>query len=330
MTYFRALPQVARPIPEGAYQLAGGWCWFDRLEVLDRSGRSEIIAAKEAPEEVLKELTGKRPRVAGMSMSEPNTMGILNVTPDSFSDGGLFDTTPSAAKQAKEMIAHGVQIVDIGGESTRPGAQEVKADQEIERVVPAIHAVRVQSDVPISIDTRKAAVAKAALNAGANLVNDVSALSYDPALAGAVADSGAPVCLMHAQGNPQTMQANPQYDNVVLDVYDYLLDRIKFAAQAGISKEKIVVDPGIGFGKTAEHNLALLHRISIFHSLGCPILLGASRKKFVGTISGEPYAKERVGGSLAIALNAYAQGVQILRVHDTKETTQALRLAQEL
>jgi dihydropteroate synthase len=205
----------------------------------------------------------------------------------------------------------------------------VPPEQEISRTVPVIEALD-GLGVPISIDTRNALTARAGLKAGATLVNDVSALTHDPAMAGAVCESGAPVCLMHAQGDPQTMQDAPRYGDVLLDVYDHLSGRIAAARAAGVPLHRIVVDPGIGFGKTQEHNLALLKRISLFHTLGCPVLVGASRKRFIGTIGLAPEARTRAPGSIAVALHAVAQGVQMLRVHDTAETAQALRLARAL
>ena len=252
-------------------------------------------------------------------------MGILNVTPDSFSDGGRFDGTAAAASSARAM-ADDVSMIDIGGESTRPGATPVSVDEEISRTVPVLEALT-ELDVAKSIDTRNAVTARAALAAGAGLVNDVSAMTHDPGMAAAVAESGAPVCLMHAQGDPQTMQDAPLYDDVVLDVYDQLAARVQAAAAAGIPRARILVDPGIGFGKTLEHNLALLRRLSLFHGLGCAVLLGASRKRFIGTIGQAPEAQNRAPGSIAVALHGVTQGVQLLRVHDTAATAQALRLA---
>jgi dihydropteroate synthase len=253
-------------------------------------------------------------------------MGILNVTPDSFSDGGLFEDPSVAVAHAREMQTAGVDIIDIGGESTRPGAAVVPVAQEIARTAPVIAAIRTQSAVPISIDTRKAPVAQAAIAAGAGLINDVAALGFDPDLARVAVDAGVPVCLMHAQGDPATMQHDPRYDDVLLDVYDFLAARVAVAEAAGIPRDRIVVDPGIGFGKTVAHNLALLGGLALFHGLGCPILLGASRKRFIGTIAGADNAADRVAGSVAVAVHGVRQGVQILRVHDTYETRQAVDL----
>ena len=322
--YFKPLLQITGPRPEGAVAL--GWCWFDRVAVLRRDRAPEVIAARDVPAEVLRVLTAPRAPVAGLTFDVPRIMGILNVTPDSFSDGGDFQDASAAVTHAQAMIAAGADILDIGGESTRPGAVTVDNAAEIARTAPVIAAIRAKSAVPISIDTRKADVAAAALQAGATLVNDVAAMSYDPAMAGITAAAKAPICLMHASGDPATMQNNPTYDNVLLDVYDYLAARIALAEAAGIARGLIVVDLGIGFGKTLEHNLELLRGLSLFHGLGCPILLGASRKRFIGTIGNAPEAKDRMAGSVAVALHGVAAGVQILRVHDTYQTRQAVSL----
>ncbi|MGP3698738.1 dihydropteroate synthase [Rhodobacter sp. NSM] len=329
MTYFRPIPIADAARPPDALPLAGGPLFFDRVECLERGRAPEIIPAAELDAAALAPLTAPREPVAGLPMDRPQIMGILNVTPDSFSDGGRFAALPEALAQAQRLVADGADMLDIGGESTRPGAAEVDPAEEIRRTVPVIEMLRGQGlETPVSIDTRKAAVAEAALKAGADLVNDVAALTWDMGLAGVVADRQAPVCLMHAQGTPQTMQDDPHYEDVLLDVYDWLAERIAAAEAAGIPKARIVTDPGIGFGKTAGHNLALLRRLSLFHGLGCPILLGASRKRFIGTLSGEPVADRRIAGSIAVALAGAAQGAQILRVHDVRETRQALVLWQ--
>ncbi|MBK1634709.1 dihydropteroate synthase [Rhodovulum adriaticum] len=324
--YFRPIVQNDPARPSDALPIAGGWAWFTRAEELSRDGPPRIIPAHSIPFEERAALTAPRPAVAGLTMDRPRIMGILNVTPDSFSDGGRFDR-PEAALAQGRALAVASDILDIGGESTRPGAAEVPLTDEIARTAPVIEALRAAGlTCPISIDTRKAPVAEAALAAGAGLVNDVSGFDFDPALAGLVARAGVPVCVMHAQGTPETMQADPRYDNVLLDIYDALAERIARAQAAGIPRSHIVVDPGIGFGKTVGHNLALLRGLSLFHGLGCPILLGASRKSFIGMVSGEEDAARRAPGSIAVALAAMAQGVQILRVHDAAETRQALRV----
>ncbi len=309
-----------RPIPEegGALPLAGGWLRFSRLERLERGGvPPRILSADAAPPEVLSALTAPRAPVMGVGLDRPSVMGIVNATPDSFSDGGTYD----GIAHGRALIAQGADVLDIGGESTRPGAADVTEAEEIARVVPVIAALR---DKPISVDTRKAQVARAALDAGAGLVNDVSGFDFDPALAQLVASTGVPVCLMHAQGVPATMQDQPSYDDVLLDVYDALAARIARAEAAGIPRARILVDPGIGFGKTLDHNLAILNRISLFHGLGCAILLGVSRKRFIGEVAAEPTPRERMPGTLGVTLASVGQGVQMHRVHDVAATVQGL------
>ena len=311
-----------RPIPEegGALPLAGGWLRFSRLERLERGGAPpRILSADAAPPEVLSALTAPRAPVMGVGLDRPSVMGIVNATPDSFSDGGTYD----GIAHGRALIAQGADVLDIGGESTRPGAADVTEAEEIARVVPVIAALR---DKPISVDTRKAQVARAALDAGAGLVNDVSGFDFDPALAQLVASTGVPVCLMHAQGVPATMQDQPSYDDVLLDVYDALAARIARAEAAGIPRARILVDPGIGFGKTLDHNLAILNRISLFHGLGCAILLGVSRKRFIGEVAAEPTPRERMPGTLGVTLASVGQGVQMHRVHDVAATVQGLAL----
>lgn len=329
-TYYRPIAMTEAARPAGALPLAGGWCWFDRVEVLTREGSRGLMAAADVPADVRARLTGPRADLGGLSFGQPTLMGILNVTPDSFSDGGRFIETDAAVAQARALLET-ADILDIGGESTRPGAAEVSVAEEIARTAPVIGALRAAGvSAPISIDTRKAEVAEAALDAGASFVNDVAALTYDAGLGPLVAERGVPLCLMHAQGTPATMQVDPQYEDVLLDVYDFLEERIGAAEAAGISRARIITDPGIGFGKNVQHNLNLIRGLSLFHGLGCPILLGASRKRFIGTIGQAPEADRRGPGTLAVTLAGIAQGVQIHRVHDTTETRQALRLWQAI
>jgi dihydropteroate synthase len=307
--------------------VAGGWTWFDRVEVMARDERPHCIELDDVPGDVLDRLTSPRAAICDLQWGKPQVMGILNITPDSFSDGGQHAGFEDALAHAHAMARAGADLLDIGGESTRPGAEEVAVEEEVARTVPAIRALRESGlQTPISIDTRKGAVAARALEAGADLVNDVSALTFDHDLTTLVASTKAPVVLMHAQGDPRTMQDNPQYEDVLLDVYDALSERVEAAVAAGIARERIIVDPGIGFGKTVEHNMRLLTHMSLFHGLGCPILLGASRKRFIGAITGVSAAGERMAGSVAVALHGILQGVQIVRVHDTAETVQAARM----
>ena len=263
------------------------------------------------------------PRV--IRLDQPQVVGILNVTPDSFSDGGEFLDKPEAAQaHAAAMLEAGAAIIDVGGESTRPGAAAVWEGDELKRVVPAIAGLAAMG-AAISIDTRRVAVMAAALSAGAHIVNDVSALRHDPdSLAFAVA-SGAPVVLMHAPDGAD-LHAQPSYGDVVLDVFDWLKARRDVALAAGIVAERIILDPGIGFGKSLADNLALLNALPLFHALGCPLLVGASRKRMIGALSNEAPAHKRLGGSLTLAIEAMAAGVQLIRVHDVAETVQALHV----
>tara|TARA_R110000796_G_scaffold45616_20_gene110363 strand:- start:3945 stop:4961 length:1017 start_codon:yes stop_codon:yes gene_type:complete len=325
--YYRPLVQIGPVRPDTALQLAGGWGWFTHVEMVSRSKTSQVIEAAEIPADVLARLTAKRAVVAGLSMDRPQIMGILNVTPDSFSDGGRHSNQYEAVLAGQAMVAAGADIIDVGGESTRPGAELVAVENEIERVAPVIKGLRAAGlRNAISIDTRKAAVAEAAVLAGATLVNDVSGFTFDAELAPFCHRHQIPLCVMHAQGEPATMHLDPFYDNVLLDVYDVLDRQINLLVESGIPREMILADPGIGFGKTLEHNLALLARISMFHALGTPLLLGVSRKKFIGTIGQTDNTQNRVAGSIAVALAGLAQGVQIIRVHDVAETRQAVSL----
>ena len=328
MTYYRPIPSTDRARPTGAFPLAGGWAWFDTVEAMHRDAPSRLIPAADIPAEALENLTKPRAPIAGLTFDTPRLMGILNVTPDSFSDGGEHFAPDAALAHARAMTDQGADILDIGGESTRPGSTEVAIEEEIRRTAPVIGAIRAEMATPISIDTRKAPVARAAHDHGADLVNDVAGFTFDPDLAPYCAAENLPVCVMHAQGTPDIMQKDPRYDNVALDVYDYLAARVTALETLGIPRKNIIVDPGIGFGKTLEHNLTLLQNLALFHGLGCAVLLGASRKRFIGTIGGAESARHRAPGSVAVALAGVAQGVQLLRIHDVSETAEALRLWQ--
>jgi dihydropteroate synthase len=255
-------------------------------------------------------------------------MGVVNVTPDSFSDGGANFDPADAIATTRRLLAEGAAIVDVGGESTRPGAQPVSAEEELRRVVPVLEAL---AGSPVSIDTAKAQVAARALDLGAELVNDVTALRGDPELAGVVADGGAYLCLMHMRGEPRTMQENPRYDDVVADVLRFLDERLTFAVAQGVSEESICLDPGIGFGKTVEHNFELLRRLDELTALGRPILVGISRKSSLGKIMGDPDAKTgTTAASVGAAVVAYERGASIFRVHDVREHVEALTTARAL
>ncbi len=256
-------------------------------------------------------------------------MGILNVTPDSFADGGRYPDVDAAVARGVEMARQGASIVDVGGESTRPGAAAVSAAEELDRVLPVVRGLRQRTPVPISIDTYKAEVARRALDEGADMVNDISALRFDPAMAGLVAAEDVPVVLMHMQGRPRTMQVAPRYDDVVREVADFLRERVAHAVKSGVGPERIVVDPGIGFGKGLEHNLALLRHLRALGELGRPVLVGLSRKSFIGRIEEAAPAGPagRLEGSLAGAAAAVLAGAHMVRVHDVAETLRAVRVA---
>lgn len=254
----------------------------------------------------------------------PKVMGILNVTPDSFSDGGKFTLLDDALVQACSMVDEGAEFIDIGGESTRPGAAQVSEQEELDRVIPIIQRLNKMVDVRISIDTSKANVMREAVNAGASLINDVRALQEEGAL-DAAAQSGADICLMHMQGQPRTMQNTPYYDDVTLEVKQFLSKRIEDCVQKGINKDKIYLDPGFGFGKSLSHNYQLLNQLELFHSLGCPLLVGISRKSMLGNLLSRD-VDERLAGSLAAATISAMKGAQILRVHDVKETVDAVKV----
>jgi dihydropteroate synthase len=254
-------------------------------------------------------------------------MGVVNVTPDSFSDGGRFFDHDAALRQARRLIMEGADILDIGGESTRPGAEPVSADEEAARVAPLIQALRAESDVAISIDTMKPSVAREAVGAGATIWNDITALNWAPDSLQVAASLGCTVVLMHMQGEPRTMQVQPRYEDVVGEVSAFLVERAEASVRAGVSKDRIWLDPGIGFGKTLQHNLSLLHSLRSLAGLGYPLLMGVSRKGFIkGIDPAATHAEDRLGGSLAAALWSAAQGASVVRVHDVAQTVQALKV----
>jgi len=343
-TYLRPTAFVDAPfgLDGKVARLAGGMLWFSAVEWIrvDAGSRvsAELVAVehvaarlRDAPETrgAWDRLTSPRPPLTlgerVVRLDQPQVVGIVNVTPDSFSDGAKSADADSASEAGGRQAASGAAIVDVGGESTRPGAKPVWEGDEIGRIEPVI-ARLARGGAAVSIDTRKAAVMRAALAAGVGMVNDVSALSFDAEAAKVVAEAGCPVALMHHQGTPETMQKEPAYGDVLIEVFDWLEARIAAAEAAGIARERIVVDPGIGFGKTLQHNLLLLNGLSLLHGLGCAIMVGASRKRMIGALSNEASVNERLGGSVALALKAAEQGVQLHRVHDVAETVQALKV----
>lgn len=345
---------IAPALAAGAisYPLAGGPLGFLRVRVtVLRDG--EILAEdaveaaaladarRQLPGRLAAELdrrfqalTGRRPPLAlasgsALGLDRPRLMGIVNVTPDSFSDGGRHFDPAAAIAHGEALLQDGADILDIGGESTRPGAQSVPEEEEARRILPVIAALASAGAI-VSVDSRKASVQRLAIEAGAQIVNDVSALTFDPESLALAAASGAPVILMHAKGGPETMQKRPRYRHVLAEVFAYLRGRVAACNAAGIPSERIVIDPGIGFGKTVEHNLALIEGLAALHGLGCPILLGASRKRFISALAGDMPVDARAPGSIAAALAGVARGAQILRVHDVGATRQALAINQGL
>lgn len=353
--YLRPVGRVSAPMAAGqaSFDFAGSGFRFMGAQIYARTAHAGILASYFPAETILSSLDVLAPSVQAqlrtqitnlsrppaplelknglkLSFTKPLVMGVLNVTPDSFSDGGKFLDVGLAARHARAMAAAGAGLIDIGGESTRPGATPVWEGEEADRIVPVIEALS-DEDFAISVDTRNALVMERALAAGAHIINDVSALTHDPDSLPLAADAGVPVVLMHAQGDPRTMQDAPSYKHVLLDVYDYLAERIAVCERAGIKKSNIIIDPGIGFGKrVVRDNLALINGIMLFRTLGCPVLLGASRKRFVGAITGIETAEERLAGSLAAAMYGAWEGANLIRAHDVTETVQAMAMVQAL
>jgi dihydropteroate synthase len=325
-----------------ARPLTGGRVAFTHVQVLEPAQPPVLIALADfeaaferRPENykdalnTLKTISAPRPPWAGFSLDRTRIMGVVNATPDSFSDGGRFLDPAHAIEHGRALLEAGADIIDVGGESTRPGADPVRIEEELHRVLPVVRALA-EIGAPVSIDTRHAPVMMAALAAGARVVNDVTALNGDPDSLAVVARSGAAVVLMHLQGEPATMQRDPRYGNVVLDICDFLESRITACERAGIDRSRLVVDPGIGFGKTLTHNLELLAHLGALHGLGVGILLGVSRKGFIAKASHGETPDRRIGGSLAATLAAHEQGIQWLRVHDVAETRQAIAVKDQI
>lgn len=326
-------PAARRAVAAGGAGALGGsgFIAFTQIELIERDGGGisrRVVSYPEARawRDQLALIETRRPDFAGLAMDRPKLMGIVNVTPDSFSDGGRLANASEAIAHGVRLAEEGADILDIGGESTRPGSDAVPAEEELARILPVIEALAKERHC-ISVDTRKAQVMRKAAAGGARIVNDVSALAYDPESPGTVSELGLPVVLMHARGDPKTMQDNPVYDDVSLDVFDMLEARIARCEAAGIPRRLIAVDPGIGFGKTFRHNLTLLNELALFHGLGAALLVGLSRKAFTGALTGEKKAGDRVFGSVGGAIQAALSGAQILRVHDVKATKQALAVA---
>ena len=316
-----------------AAPLAGGPAAFSAGELIRRNGSAREVSvfgasalrAEAATAPLLSAASSRRPPFAGLVLDRPRIMGVINVTPDSFSDGGRYAEREKAIAHGLALVDAGADILDVGGESTRPGAAPVSIAEELDRVVPVVAALA-EAGALISIDTRHAAIMRAALAAGARIVNDVTALAGDTDSLSAVAKGDAAVVLMHMQGEPRTMQQEPSYVDAPLDIYDFFADRLAACAAAGIDSSRIALDPGIGFGKRDPHNLAVLADLALYHGLGCALVLGVSRKSFIGRLSRGEDAGNRLAGSLAAALSGIERGAQIVRVHDVAETAQALAI----
>lgn len=339
--YLRPVQFVDTPVGRDGEvaRLAGGMQWFAAYELIEGDTRRTIPVADfaarlgkdhEAAAALHARITAPRPPLAlgdrTLRFDQPQVAGILNVTPDSFSDGGALQDDPAAAAAAGAVMTEkGASLIDLGGESTRPGSAPVWEGDEVKRVVPVCERL-VRSGAIVSVDTRKAAVMEAALAAGARIVNDVSALLWDDRALEVVVNSGAPVILMHSPDPAKGPHGGTGYRDVLTEVFDWLDTRVAAVVAAGVDRARIIVDPGIGFGKGLAENLSLLNGLALFHGLGCPIMLGASRKRIVGALSNEAPVKERLGGSVALALKGVEHGVQLLRVHDVAETVQAVRV----
>ena len=316
--------QVGR---EHFHTIHGGDNVFNSFRVIERNKDAKVISTSEIKKDILNRFISKPNSTLGLNFETPIVMGILNVTPDSFYDGEGSLPDEKFVEKGLSLLKSGCSILDVGGESTRPGAREVKVGEEIKRVVGVIKDIKKNSpSAIISVDTRKAIVAEKALQAGASIVNDISAGSFDKKMFDVVAKHKAGICLMHSQGLPENMQDKPYYENVLLDIYDYLEEKITEAESKGISREKIMIDPGIGFGKSYSHNMEIVKKISLFLGLGCPLMIGLSRKSLIGEIISERLPAGRLVGSIAAMLKTLSNGVNIFRVHDVKETADAIRV----
>ena len=325
-SYFRPIVRTGSPRSKNSIFLAETNYWVSEAEEIKFGNKTKLVSINDVPDWWKKRWLKKRSDILGMEFGFPKLMGILNVTPDSFSDGGNHVELDAALNQAKFMEENGVDIIDIGGESTRPGALTVPISEEIKRIKPVISGISSRSKIPISVDTRKLDVASAARKAGASMVNDVSGFTFDPNLLPFCSKHKLSVCVMHMKGSPENMQNNPKYENILIEVFDFLENQIGKLVEAGISRDQIIADVGIGFGKNIGHNLALIKNISLFHGLGVPLLLGVSRKCIISNVAKVEKPHDRMHGSISLAISALGQGVQVFRVHDVAETRQAFDL----
>ena len=311
---------------------------FNKIEIISRDSMKIIAlkdinklpkAKKKKIKRDIKTITKKNRNFSNLNFKKnPNIMGVLNLTPDSFSDGGKFNKKKAGVKHAINLFECGADIVDVGGESTRPGSKPVSEKKEWQRIEKIIREI--SKKIPLSLDTRKADIMSKGVKIGIKLINDVSGLSYDSKTINVLRKNKSPFVIQHSQGTPENMQKNPKYKNELLDIYDFFEEKIRFIRSKGIKHNNIIVDPGIGFGKNLKHNINLIRNISIFHTLGFPILLGLSRKKFIKDLSGKNDTKERLGGTVASSLYSMMQGVQILRIHDVNELTQSIKVFKQL
>ena len=327
MQYF--LPEInyLEGRAEHFYTMYGSNTVFNSFRVVGRDKVSSIVSTSDVKEDFLNRFISKPNSTLGLNFDSPVVMGILNVTPDSFYDGEGSFAEKQFVKKGLNLLEAGCCILDVGGESTRPGAKEIASSTEIKRVVGVINKIKKTApSAIISVDTRKAIVAEKALLAGASIVNDISAGSFDKKMFSIVERHKAGMCLMHSQGLPENMQDKPHYENVLLDVYDYLEEKIDEAESKGISREKIIIDPGIGFGKSFKDNMEIIKNAGLFRGLGCPLMIGSSRKSFIGEIVGEKMPSARLAGSIAVMLKTLGKGVNVVRVHDVKETTDAIKV----
>ena len=327
MQYFFPEMNLLQSGGERFHTVYGGDTIFNSFRVIERNKDAKVISTSEVKKDFLNRFISKPNSTLGLNFETPIVMGILNVTPDSFYDGESSFSNKQFVEKGLSLLQTGCDILDVGGESTRPGAIEVPFGEEVERVVGVINKIKKCSpSAIISVDTRKANVAEKALQAGASIVNDISAGSFDKKMFDVVAKYKVGICLMHSQGLPANMQDSPYYENVILDIYDYLEAKITEAELKGISREKIIVDPGIGFGKSLSHNLEIIKKVGLFLGLGCPLMLGLSRKSFISEITSESLPTERLVGSIAAMLGTLRNGVNIFRVHDVKETVDAIKV----
>ena len=311
---------------------------FSQIEIITRHSRKviDLKNIKKLPKSLrekidrdIKIITKKNKNFSNLHFNKiPNVMGILNLTPDSFSDGGKFNKKKAGLKHAFDLFKYGADIIDVGGESTRPGSRSISEKEEWSRIKKIIKEA--SKKIPLSLDTRKAGIMNKGIKLGIKLINDVSGLSYDLKTVDLLKKNKSPFVIQHSQGTPENMQKNPKYKNELLEIYDFFEEKIKFIRSKGIKHNNIIIDPGVGFGKNLKHNMNLIRGISIFHTLGFPILLGLSRKKFIKDLSGKNDTKERLGGTIASSLYSMMQGVQILRIHDVNELTQSIKIFKEL